>query len=63
MLDDRTDDLVVWDEFEKSNTPGSSTHRVVERRGKAKRRRARGWEVSPKATDSIRREGQDTCYG
>ncbi|KAG9242068.1 hypothetical protein BJ878DRAFT_191733 [Calycina marina] len=38
--DDPTDNLVVWREFEKSDTPGSSTHRVVERRGKAKRRRS-----------------------
>ena len=38
--DDLTDNLVVWGEFEKSDTPGSSTHRVVKRRGKAKRRRS-----------------------
>lgn len=37
---DQTDGLVSRDGFERSNTPGSPTHRVVERRGKAKRRRS-----------------------
>jgi len=35
-----TDGLVSGDGFERSNTSGSPTHRVVERRGKAKWRRS-----------------------
>ncbi|KAG9228063.1 hypothetical protein BJ875DRAFT_270874 [Amylocarpus encephaloides] len=37
---DQTDGLVSGEGFKRSNTPDSLTHRVVERRGKAKRRRS-----------------------
>ncbi|KAH9216812.1 hypothetical protein DL95DRAFT_407314 [Leptodontidium sp. 2 PMI_412] len=35
----------VWGEFEASNTLGSSTHRVVERRRISKRRRSRNYSL------------------
>jgi hypothetical protein len=40
---DHNDGLVSWNEFERSNTPGSSSHRLKEQRGNTKRKRSQSW--------------------